>query len=161
MPSLFLSHILTSLCVLKSKSLNSVLKNPARVSCLVLLPLSGLPPPLLSRKVPNLLFILCKNYILILRDLDWKGWGGLILIAGVTDKGAVHWVHLRQAGHPKSYPVAGVLDEPFWSANPAQLSSRTGPPAYISWNRVQCPYCVAWRAGTVTQLSGLSWVGFV
>ncbi len=131
----FLSHILTSLYVLKCKSLNSVLKNPARVSCLVFLILAGLPPHL-SRKVPNLLFILCNNYILILRDLDWKGLGGeggLILIAGVTDKGAVHWVHLRQAGHRKSYPVAGVLDEPYsqltplsWVAVQARLSTESG-----------------------------------
>ncbi len=32
------------------------------------------------------------------------------------------------------WPVAGVLDEPYSQLIP--LSSRTGPPVYIGWNRV-------------------------
>ncbi len=59
-------------------------------------------------------------------------------------------------------PVVGVLDEALdepYSAQPAQVSSRTCPPIY---RRLEpCPSYVAWRAGMATLLSGLSWVGFV
>ncbi len=47
-------------------------------------------------------------------------------------------------GRESTLPVVGVLDKPH-SAKPAQRSSHTGPPAYVTW-----------RAGTAAPLTGLA-----
>ncbi len=108
-------------------------------------------------------------------------------IFGFRGNGEVHFQHsvaIEGAAHGCTCtvlpePIVAVLDAPY-SAYPAQWSSHTGPPARLQrmgtvpvYVDSDCQACtasplrgvswacwayVAWRAGTATLLSGLSWL---